>query len=89
MAVDSDRVEGQFMRSTENPNGDFSTVGNQNFLQLHDGAACPQPVVDRVPVFMVLMLLIKLVVEDGLRLAGRSVNGEIHGWQQALSGRIG
>jgi hypothetical protein len=53
-------------------------VRTQNFLQLHDRAACPQPVVDRVSVDMVLMVLIILIFNDGLGLTDRSVNGEIH-----------
>jgi hypothetical protein len=45
-----------------------SRAHTQELLQLHDGAACSQPVVDRVSVRVVLaMLLVEVILVDGAR----------------------
>ena len=36
IAEDGDGLEGELVGGTEDSNGDFTTVGDEDFLQLHD-----------------------------------------------------
>ena len=65
MGEDGNCLEGEFMCSTEDPNGDFTTVGYEDLLELHDGGIGPQTTVDRV-LELLMVLLDELCIVDSL-----------------------
>ena len=48
MAEDGHCLEGELVGCTEDADRDFTTVGDEDFVELHDGRVGSEPVVDRV-----------------------------------------
>ena len=68
---DGDGLKGELVGGTENTDGDFASVGNEDLVELHDGRVGSESVVDRV-----LEVAIGLEGGDGpilRRHGGRSV----------------
>lgn len=66
------------MGCSENTNGDLATVGDEDFLELHNGRIGPQTVVDRVPVLVLVVIDELRLVDSLLGLLGLGENGR-HG----------
>ena len=65
IAEDGNGLEGKFVCGTEDSNGDFTSVGDEDLLQLHDCRICPQAIVHRV--LEVALAFIRVVDHDGRR----------------------
>lgn len=68
--VDGDGLQGQLVGGTEDTDGDFTTVGDEDLLELHDGGIGAQTPVDRVLDGGMAVILDEFGIVDGLLRLG-------------------
>lgn len=73
VAVDCDGLEGQLVGGAEDANGDLAAVGDEQLLELHNGAIGAQALVYRVGVAMGLAVLMRRAKVVLLLAAGGAV----------------
>lgn len=74
-AVDGDGVQGQLVGGSEDTDGDFTAVGDEDLALLHDGAVGADASVDAVTVaLMALVEDLSILVVDG-RHGGQRLGG--------------